>query len=634
MSPSPRVAPTGWPLWKWQFAHAAVCLLALAAGWALEGVAPVAAWVLLGISFLAGARYPMVEALESLRELTLDVDTLMLLVAGGAVALGHPEEGAFLLVLFTASRAMESYAEARTKSALEELTTEFPQRAWRVVGDGEEEIAVDSLVAGDRIRVRPGEYVPVDCIVVQGQSTADVAALTGEEEPLALDAGVEVPSGAVNGMGLIVAEVLRPAAESAYQKILNLIRHAPERRSPAQDLSDRAGRFFTWGILAAAVGGFLWWWRVTGLAADVAMYRAMALLVAGSPCALVLSVPSGVLAAITAGARRGILFHGGRGLMGAATVRTIAFDKTGTLTTGEPTVREVTGGPDAAALRVALALASSSTHPASRAVRTWLEGQGIEAEPGIVRDITEVPGEGMRGTFADVEVRLGRHAAGTDADDGHPSVVLSHAGRALARFVLQETLRPSASCLAALLRARGLRIVLLSGDRPATAERLAASVGITEARGGLAPEDKYRLIDEARGAGAVMMVGDGVNDAPALARADVGVAMGMRGSAAALAQADIVLVKDRLGDLPAALALSRHARRIIHQNIAIAVGAAAILVAFALAGRLPLALGVLGHEGGTVLVVLNSLRLLAFRADDHRIEPVAATAVPTRLPES
>ncbi|MDK2972779.1 MAG: Zn2+/Cd2+-exporting ATPase [Candidatus Sumerlaeota bacterium] len=606
---------TARPLWQRQLGMAGLCLVALVVAWFVERFSPGAAWVLYGISILAGIRYPLEETLESLRELTLDVDFLMLLVAAGAIVLGHPDEGAFLLFLFTGSRGMESFAEARTKSALEALTHDFPEMAVRIEDGVERDVPVESLVAGDLLVIRPGATFPVDCSVTQGRSTADLSALTGESEALTVELGTEVASGAVNGMGLLRAEALRPAGESAYQKIIRLIRQAPERRSPAQELSDKAGRWFTWAILTAAAGGFLWWWRGQGLDATAALYRAMALLVAGSPCALVISIPSAVLAGITTGARQGILFHGGRGLMSAALVRTIAFDKTGTLTTGEPAVSSVEGDASPQWLAIAARLASASTHPGSRAVLAWTRTQGIEPDASAVADVQEVPGIGVRATFDSQAIQLGRpvEEAPREDDNGASFVALSVAGRTVARFLLHETTRSSASCLTAVLRIRGIRLMLLSGDRREAAELLASKVGIADARGGLRPEDKYRLIEEQGRHGAVMMVGDGVNDAPALARADVGVAMGMRGSAAALSEADIVLVNDRLLDLAAALDLSARTRRIIHQNMTIAIGAASVLVAFALAGKLPLALGVLGHEGGTVLVVLNSLRLLSFR---------------------
>jgi Cd2+/Zn2+-exporting ATPase len=303
--------------------------------------------------------------------------------------------------------------------------------------------------------------------------------------------------------------------------------------------------------------------------------------------------------------------------MGAAVVRTVAFDKTGTLTSGEPVVARVLGEARPEVLAIAARLASSTTHPASRAVVAWAQQEGIDAGGAAVEDIREVAGVGMRGMAAGEAVQLGRPVEAAGELDGESTITLSIGGRTALHFVLRESARSTASCLSAVLRIRGLRVMLLSGDRQRAAERLGRQVGIGEARGDLRPEDKHRIIEEHRRHGAVMMVGDGVNDAPALARADVGVAMGMRGSAAALSQADIVLTGDRLLDLAAALDLSARTRRIIHQNVAIAIGAAAVLVAFALAGRLPLSLGVLGHEGGTVLVVLNSLRLLAFQPASH-----------------
>lgn len=455
--------------------------------------------------------------------------------------------------------------------------------------------------------MRPGGLFPLDGIVVEGRSHVDVSAITGEEEPLEVAKGTEVPSGAINGTGLVVVEVLRPAEESACQKILRLVREAPARQSPQERWAGRAGRWFTAGILAATVAGFAKWHFIDDLAAREAFYRAMALLVAGSPCALVLSIPSAVLAGMAAGARRGVLFQGGGPLLSVATVRAIAFDKTGTLTTGTPTVARVEAlsghEPDDEKLALAATLARASSHPASRAVASHLAG----ATSIALQSVRETPGFGVEAEWNGTPVSLSRPA---DAHSDAPGVALFVGGAEALRFQLAEQLRPSVPQTVGELKTNGYRTLLLSGDSQAAASRVGERCGIGEAFGGLRPEEKHAFVERLSAESPVMMVGDGVNDAPALARADVGAAMGMRGSAAALAEAGVVLTRDRIEDLLTALELSRRARRIVLQNVAVAVGAAAILVAFALAGKLSLAMGVLGHEGGTVLVVLNSLRLL------------------------
>ncbi len=613
------------PEWRRELHTTALCVAGLAVAWVMNAVAPQWAWIAFAFSFGAGMWHPIIEAWEDIRQLKLDVDFLMLLVAVGAWALGHPSEGATLLILFGASRAMESFAEARTRSAIQELTKEFPSTAMRLIDGKETQVYLEDIAAGDLLVVRPGERFPVDAKLVIGKTTVDLSAINGEEEPLEAEMGTEVPSGGVNGLGLVTVEAIRPACESAYQKIMQLIESAPERRAPAQVISDRVGRYFTMAILSASVLGFLYWWRVASLPFNDAMYRAMALLVAGSPCALVLSIPSAVLAGISSGARRGILFHGGRGLLGINDVRTLAFDKTGTLSTGEPHVFETTGdgANDAELSAVAAALAEASTHPAARSVRRFLN----HVVPAEINDVHEVPGEGVNAIYAGKRVLLGRDPNPEDADS--PRVVLTIDGQARVRYLLSETIRPFAGCVMTWLRALGRRVVMLSGDNQGAAERIGKGIGMSEIRGGLRPEDKYRLIEEMGAESPVMMIGDGVNDAPALAVADVAVAMGMRGSAAALAQADVVLMRDRLMDLITAIELSRSTRRVIRQNFTIAIGAASILVVFALMGSLPLVLGVFGHEGGTVLVVLNSLRLLFWKSPHaHAIEHAHLTPSP------
>jgi len=607
----------------------AVCLATLVLAWFVHERWPMPGYALFAVSYAVGAWGPLREALKDLLRFTLDVDFLMILVAFGAAILGHPEEGAMLLVLFGASRAMESWAHARTRSAIQELMRGFPDEATLLEhGGARRAIAVADLAPGMRLLVRPGDTIPVDARVVDGEGTADVSAINGESEPLALAVGTEIPSGAVNGMGVVEVEVLRPPAESAWQKILRLVQSAPDRKSDAQILGDRVGRWFTWVILSASAAGFLWWRFGAGLDTDRAAYRAMALLVAGSPCALVLSIPSAAMAAIAAGARRGVLFNGGRALHAAAGIGDVVFDKTGTLTHGEPAVLRVEGpqANDETLRAVARALARSSKHPASRAIVRALGDGAVAALDGE----REVAGQGVQGLWEGRGAKLGRDPEPTAVDHAGGVVALVVDGVVAMRFLLGESIRPGAAGVVVELKARGVRTRILSGDRQQSVDAVASQVGVDEALGGLRPEDKHRLVSEAVSAGrGVMMVGDGINDVPALAAASCGVAMGMRGSAAALAQADVVLARDRLADIPAAMDLAVATRAITRQNMTIAIGAAAVLVGFAVAGSLPLLVGVFGHEGGTVLVVLNSLRLLAKASPASQAERIAESGLET-----
>lgn len=565
-------------------------------------------------AFVAGMWFPLPEAAEDFARGRVDIDFLMLLVALAAWWLGHPGEGAFLLVLFGASKAMEEYARARTHRSIEELTRDMPRVVTTVECGVQREIAVEDLAVGALVVIRPGERVPLDCVVVEGESDSDLSAMTGESHLLTVRRGVELPSGAVNGRGRLMARVLRPARESAWQKIIQLVENAPARRSPAEVLSERVGRIFTVVILLASGAGFFAWWLLAGLDAGTAAYRAMVLLVAGSPCAIVLSIPSAILAAIASGARRGILFNGGIGLYAIGRARTVAFDKTGTLSTGEPGVQRVSGSDigDRRLLAATLELARSSTHPASRSIERHLREMDIEAAGHELDQVIERPGHGISARWQGRSISLGRaQGMADDGGDGDLSrSVVNLDGEEVLRFHLSETPREGARDVVVELARRGLRSMVLSGDHQRAVDRMARAIGIDDARGGLAPDEKWKIVNEEAKREGMIMVGDGVNDAPALTAATAGVAMGIRGSAATLAQADIILAKDRLFDLVEAWELGRRTRAIITQNLIISIGAATIMVITAAFGALPLLAGVIGHEGGTVIVVLNSLRLL------------------------
>jgi Cd2+/Zn2+-exporting ATPase len=571
--------------------------------------------LLVAAAFLLGLWQPCREAAGALRRGEVDIDLLMILVAVGAWLLGHPGEGIALLVLFNGSRAMEAYARQRTRSALSSLLADLPAVATTERGV----ISVELVRVGDVLVIRPGERLVADAEVVEGESSADLSALTGESAPRLLAPGAEVPSGAVNGGGLLRARVVRAPEESAWQKIIHLVEQAPERHSPAQQLASRAGKVFTVAILSITALAYCVW-LLGGVAPSDAAYRAMALLVAGSPCAIVLSIPSAVLAAIAGGLRHGVLFNGGVGLGALGRVKHMAFDKTGTLSNGLPGVVNHRGDLTRAEGAIALALAEASTHPASRAVERYLRELWPDLSPAALSRVSEDPGEGMRGEAVDGSTcRLGRlgtvEAMRLDGNLGSEEREL---GRVAFRanstdpvlFFLAESPRSDAAEALRGVERLGVRPVILSGDAAPAVRRMALKLAVNDAHAELRPEEKWAAIRQLKGTGGVAMVGDGINDVPALAAADVSIAMGIRGSAAALSQADVVLTKDELLGIVPAIELARRADQVIWQNLALAIGAASVMTAFALAGSLPLAVGVLGHEGGTVLVVLNSLRLL------------------------
>ncbi len=479
-----------------------------------------------------------------------------------------------------------------------------------------------------RLLLKPGEQCPVDAEVVKGATAADESNLTGEATPVEKKVGDTLLAGTLNLWGAVEATVLRPASQSALQKIIKLIKEAQHLKAPSQRLTDKFGTGYTWGILGLSLGMFFVWWLgfghapfVSGEAGRSAFYKTMTLLVVASPCALVLSIPSAVLAAIAFGARRGVLFRGGAAVENLGDVNVVAMDKTGTLTTGELQVERVESFPpgrEEDVARLACSLDRFSTHPLARAITRHGKQRGLELLE--TERVESIPGAGLQGHVRGRLVRLGKRSwiaetagSGVSApatEAGHSEVWLASDGLA-GRLLLRDDLRPAARPVVERLRALGLRTVVLTGDRKATGEQLQKQLAVDEVRAELKPEEKVAAIAAfAREKRKVAMIGDGVNDAPSLAAADVGVAMGARGSDAALEQAEVVLMHDRLENFLTAYQLSRRARAVIRQNLVLSLGTVVVLVSFALAGAIPLTIGVVGHEGSTVLVVLNSLRLL------------------------
>ena len=643
--PLPRVVPREVEIpedeahlneWKWQLLAAGVCGVLALMAW-LWGERPYALAFHLA-AYLAGGWFAAEEVWERLRHRILDVHFLMLAVAVGSASIGKWEEGATLLFLFALSGALEHYAMGRTQREIRALFRHAPKVATTLDAQGREsEVAVDQLRAGQRLLLKPGDQFPVDAEVVLGRTAADESNLTGEATPVEKGPGDTVLAGTINLQGAIEALVLRPASESALEKIIRLIREAQHLKAPSQRFTDRFGTGYTYGILGLVLVMFFVWWLGLGLepfqstgSTRSAFYQAMTLLVVASPCALVLSIPSAVLAAIAWGARRGVLFRGGAAVENLAEVTVVAMDKTGTLTTGELQVEKVESFPpgrESETARLAFSLEKLSSHPLARAITR--HGKQQQIAPLELTGFESITGMGLKARGPQGEVRLGRRewiaselaargdraagerlAAVPFTDASHSEVWLA-GGDLLGRVLLSDAIRPQAKAVVEELRRLGLQTVVLTGDRPAAAQTLKTALGLDDVRAGLKPEDKVQaIVDFNRQGRLVAMVGDGVNDAPSLAAAHVGVAMGARGSDAALEQAEIVLMNDRLENFLAAFRLSQRARAIIRQNLVISLGTVVVLVGFALFGAIPLTLGVIGHEGSTVVVVLNSLRLL------------------------
>ncbi|MCE6952471.1 cadmium-translocating P-type ATPase [Cereibacter sphaeroides] len=600
------------------------------------------------VVFLAGGVPAAIRALTTLwQERELDIDLLMVIAALAAAAVGAALEGAVLLTLFSLSTTLEHRAMGRARRAIEALMELRPDRALRRTASGTEEVPVEDLRPGDVVVLRPGARVPVDGVVVEGEGSIDESTITGESVPVLKTRGVQVFEATVNLHGVLEVEVRRPLGESTVARMIQLVTEAQAARAPSERFSEWFGQRYTVAVLAgsiAALLAFLW----VGRPWDDALYRAATLLVAASPCAIVISVPAAILSALSVAARGGVLFKGGAALETLAKVRTFAFDKTGTLTTGRQEVVEIVcdGDRDDFLSRLA-GLEAHSEHPIADAIRHEAEARGLTPFP--VREARAVPGEGMVGVDDQGMIWAGnaRLAARMGARGGpvdHPEaisalhqgartmVLLGRGARLIGALTVADRPRDSSRPGIEALRAAGIgRVEMLTGDRRAVAERIGASLGIArdEIHAELLPEDKVRIVAELAAQGRMAFVGDGVNDAAALARADVGIAMGAAGSEVALQAADVALLSEDITRLAAAHRLARRTALIIRQNLVFAMGAMVTLVVGGLFFDLPLPLAVIGHEGGTVLVVLNGLRLLA---DPIRNRGVARSEAPAAAP--
>ncbi len=607
------------------------CGLLLAAGSALHlagGPAPAAGWLHL-VALLAGAVAPLVGVVPVLLSRRVDIDLLMLLAAFGAAYLGDVGEGAVLMFLFSSAGALEGFTSHRTRRSIEALRERLDPTAVRMSDGREVEVAAGELAVGDRILIRPGARVPTDARVLEGESSLDESAITGESMPVVKAPGDLLRAGAVNlADGALTAEVLRPAADSTLARMIRLVEEAQEQKARTQLFTDWFGERYTWVVIA---GTLLCFALPLAFGVDwrASLYRAMTLLVVASPCALVLATPAAILAAISTAARLGVLVKGGAQLEAAARCRVVIFDKTGTLTHGRPQVRQVIALdslPENEVLRLAASAERYSEHPVGVAVVAEAERRGLVlSEPSEFRSATgrgvaaRVDGRPIlvgNGRLFDGEgISLAACPNAACPDHGSERCRGLHVGgpEPLGFIDLADSLRPESKAAVAALHRVGIEhVAMLTGDGRHTAEQIAGEVGIDAVHAELLPEDKLRILERCRlEHGPVMMVGDGVNDAPALAAADLGVAMGGIGSDVAIETADVILTSDDLGRLATFLRLAQRAERTVRQNLAVAIGVIATLVLAVLftdSIRMPLA--VVAHEGSTMVVILNGLRLL------------------------
>lgn len=661
--PATRGKKHGWlDFWKtnYELLLAIIALIALLIGWiggSVTGALPDwAVTVAAVVSFAAGGYTGIRETLIGIRHGKFDIDFLMTAAAFGAAAIGEWEEGALLLFLFTLSGALETFAMDRTRHAIESLTDLRPDVARVLRNDVEMDVPVEQLIVGERVVVRPGERLPVDGVVLKGSSSIDQSPITGESVPVHKEINDPVFAGTINGSGALTVEVSKLASESTLSKIIKLVSEASEDVAPTQRFIDRFSQPYTLVVIGSTVLTFIIGWLFADEPLDASIYRAMTLLVVASPCALVISTPASVLSAIAAAARSGVLFKGGAYLEKLAQVDILAFDKTGTLTHGKPVVTDVRSFinyTDDDVLRLAASAELPSEHHVGRAIIERARALNLPLETPA--DFFAIAGSGIQARFDrngyQETIYIGNDKLFMDERmEFSPAIrmfgdTLQKQGKTVMlvvrRGTVEDTLghnrdwevvgfigvadavRPEAKAAISALRKHGIkRIAMLTGDHKVVAQNIALDVGIDDVYSDLLPEHKVEIVRKMADQGKTAMIGDGVNDAPALATASVGIAMGAGGTDVALETADVVLMSSDLSRLPFVISLSRKAERIIRQNVIFSVSVIATLVTLTIVAPmivpgfvLPLPLGVVGHEGSTLIVVLNGLRLLVMRPE-------------------
>ena len=619
---------------KVEMAFTVITLLCMLLAW----LWPVTRIPALTLAYITGGTFGVQAAWQSLREGTVDVDLLMILAALGAAYVDAPMEGAVLLFLFSLSNVLQAFAMDRTRQAIQSLMRLRPEKALVRRGDSLELLPLGQLVAGDRVVVKPGEAVPLDGEIIEGHSSLDESTLTGESLPVSKGLGDPVFAGTINQSGSIEFRVTRLARDSTIEKLVQMVEEAQSEKANTQRWLDQAEQYYAMGVILVTLA-LIGIPMALGGDFDSVFYRAITVMVVASPCALVISTPASILSAIGGAARRGVLFKGGAHLERAASINAIAFDKTGTLTEGKPRVTDlvVSSGVFSKSegawseealefLRLAASVESRSEHPLAEAIVAEAKAQGLEIAEAT--DFTSVSG---KGAHAKVEgrrlsigsARLFSEQEGLDQfqeameklqSEGKTAMLLADEERFLGVVAVADVLRPDAVATLKALREAGMeKLVMLTGDNTRVAQAIAKQAGIDEVYAELLPKDKVAKLLLLKEKYKVAMVGDGVNDAPALATADLGIAMGAAGSDVALDSADVVFMGERLEHLPFAFDISKRARRVMVANLSFALGVIVVLVIGSLGAHLPLPLGVLGHEGSTVLVCLNGLRLLFYR---------------------
>ncbi|GIP60352.1 heavy metal translocating P-type ATPase [Paenibacillus woosongensis] len=577
-------------------------------------------------AYFTGGFLKAKEGLETLiKDRDLDVNLLMIAAALGAASIGYWNEGAMLIFIFALSGALESFASERSHKDISELISLKPETAVKVGQDGMKVVPVEELAIGDLLLVKPGEVIPADGIVQSGSSAVNQAAITGESIPVDKALGDSVFAGTLNGEGALYVEVTSPAEGTLFAKIIALVEQAQNETPESQRFIKRLEGIYAKTIVVATAALILLAPLVIGWSWSFTFYKAMVFLVVASPCALVSSVMPAMLSAMSKSARKGVLFKGGAHMDNLGNTKVVAFDKTGTLTAGQPVVTElfVADGYDRLDVLAACASAESlSEHPLAKAIVNKAVSEGLQIKEA--EDMRAITGWGIE---ARVNGRMWRIGKASEQDAAMPAAlmerlkILVEEGNTVSLIMqdneyvglvaLQDVIRPQAVAAISKLREMGIATVMLTGDRSGTAEAIAREAGVDQVFGDLLPEDKVNHVRSLREKhGHIVMVGDGVNDAPALASATVGMAMGTGGTGAALEVADVVLMNDNLEMVAETVALARRARRIVKQNLVFAAAVILTLIVGNFVQGISLPLGVIGHEGSTLLVILNGLRLL------------------------
>lgn len=614
----------------------AVCAVALLAGFLGEITGLLSSAVarsLFIIAYLSGGYQGLKQSLQALAKWEINVDILMILAAVGAAMLDEWMEGAILLFLFSLSNTLQNYALGRSRRAISSLMKLRPDEALVRRADGtESRISVNQLAVGDIVIVKPGERIPIDGKVIEGFSMIDQAAVTGENAPVEKSVGSEVYAATFNENGVLLIEVTKPASESTLAKIIRLVEEAQSQKAETQRFLDAFEAKYAGGVIIFTILLIVVPYAVFDQPFDPVFYRAMTILVVASPCALIISTPASILSAIASAAKNGVLFKGGAFLEQAAQIEIIAFDKTGTLTTGQSKLVDIvrfSGNGDNYSddnlLEYVASVEEYSEHHLAEAILEAARERSLKWQ--LAKDIQPEIGKGIKARVGDRHVAVGNKRFFSEQNGRNQqemylqAELLQKQGRTVlflfideqpaALLVFEDTVRESAARTLDELRTLGVQdFIILTGDSQGVADSVGSALNISRVEAGLMPDQKVKMIKELTKHKFVAMVGDGVNDAPALAASNIGIAMGAAGTDVALETADVVLMSDDLAKIPYLIRLSRFARKVIRQNIAISLGVIAVLVSSVFFFHLPLPLGVIGHEGSTLVVVLNGLRLL------------------------